>query len=151
MNPNSAYEDGQPAMERSEILLPMMALIGWTLCVLLLIPYQRFRAAGAGAVTEQDFRLGESERVPPEVRIPNRNLMNLLELPVLFYAVCLVAYVTSLADHWTVRLAWVYVALRIAHSVVHLSYNKVMHRLAFFALSNFVLVAIWARLLLALT
>jgi len=137
-------------MSQTAILLPMLVLVGWTLSVLLLIPYQRFKAAGAGTVSERDFRLGESERVPPEVRIPNRNLMNLLELPVLFYAVSLTAYVTAHGDLWAVRLAWVYVALRVAHSLVHLTYNKVMHRLAFFALSNFVLVTIWARLLLAL-
>lgn len=138
-------------MHNTAILLPMLTLVGWTLGILLLIPYQRFKAAAAGQVTPHDFKLGESERVPPEVRLPNRNLMNLLELPVLFYALCLTAYVSGQADHWAVRLAWVYVALRIAHSLVHVSYNKVLHRLAVFALSNVVLTVLWLRLLLALT
>jgi len=44
-------------------------------------------------------------------------------------------------------LAWVYVALRIAHSLVHVSYNKVMHRLALFAISNVVVSVMWWVLL----
>ena len=42
-----------------------------------------------------DFRYGESARVPGEVSIPNRNYMNLLELPVLFYAICVINYIAS--------------------------------------------------------
>jgi len=63
--------------------------------VLLLIPFRRFRAAFAGQVGAGDFRYGESARVPGEVSIPNRNYMNLLELPVLFYIVCVLDYVTG--------------------------------------------------------
>jgi hypothetical protein len=42
-------------------------------------------------------------------------------------------------------LAWAYVALRIVHSAIHLTYNKVLHRLGVFALSNVVLVALWVN------
>ena len=42
-----------------------------------------------------------------------------------------------------VALAWAYVALRIVHSAIHLSYNRVVHRLAVFALSNAVLGMLW--------
>ena len=67
-------------MSQTEILIPAMALVGWTLCVLLLMPYQRFKAVFAGHITPNDFKLGESSRVPPVVSIPNRNFMNLLIL-----------------------------------------------------------------------
>jgi len=42
-------------------------------------------------------------------------------------------------------------ALRAFHSAVHLSYNKVTHRLTLFALSNLVLAVIWGGLLLRLS
>ena len=138
-------------MNQTIILLPMMTLVGWTFAVLLLIPYQRFKAAFSGQVTAHDFKFGESAKVPPAVSIPNRNYMNLLELPVLFYVVCLTLYVTKSTDSIALGLCWIYVALRMGHSLIHLSYNKVSHRLAMFALSNFVLVAVWMRLLLALS
>jgi hypothetical protein len=132
-------------MHQANILYPMIALAGLTFTVLALIPFQRFRAAGRKQVSVDDFKFGESASVPPEVSIPNRNYMNLLELPTLFYAVCLAMFVTQTVTSLALGLSWLYVALRTLHSLVHLSYNNVFHRLLFFALSNFVLIALWVR------
>jgi hypothetical protein len=137
-------------MNPVQVLWPMFALATWTFVVLLRVPYKRLSAGRAGRVTAEDFRYGESDRVPPDVRIPNRNFMNLLELPVLFYVGCLTAYVTRQAGALTLALAWAYVALRIVHSLVHLSYNKVFHRLAVYALSNMALGLLWLHLLVSL-
>lgn len=137
-------------MQPEAILLPVAVLALWTLSVLLLIPFRRFGAARRGLVTAQDFKYGESSRVPPEVSIPNRHLMNLLELPVLFYVACLLQYVTKSVDPFALDLAWIYFALRLCHSAVHLTYNRVMHRLGIFALSNLVLAVIWVRVLAGL-
>jgi|SRR5690242_4075306 hypothetical protein len=129
-----------------DILFPVAALAALTFCVLLLIPFQRFRAAARGQVRASDFALGESERVPPDARLANRNLMNLLEMPVLFYVGCITAYVTHSAGAFLLAVAWLYVALRVAHSAVHLSYNNVYHRLAAYAASNVVLLVFWIAL-----
>ena len=139
-------------MPHELILLPMGALALLTFLVLLLVPVRRFRAAFAGQVGAGDFRYGESSRVPGEVSIPNRNYMNLLELPVLFYVVCVLNYVTApTVSSTTLSLAWAYVGFRALHTIVHVTYNNVMHRLAMFATSNVVLAALWivffARLL----
>ena len=125
------------------ILFPVFALACWTIVVLLMVPFIRVRAGRRREIVVDDFKYGESKAVPPYVSIPNRNYMNLLELPVLFYVVCLVFYVTAGVSSLAVTLAWAYVALRVLHSVVHLSYNRVVHRLTVFALSNFVLVTLW--------
>jgi hypothetical protein len=102
-------------------------------------------------VTANDFRYGESSRVPPEVSLPNRNLMNLLEMPVLFYVACLTAYLTRNAGDALLALAWAYVGLRVVHSAIHLTYNKVFHRLAAYAASNVVLAILWVRLFVAIS
>jgi hypothetical protein len=133
-------------MEALAILRPTLALAIWTLLVFTLIPLRRFRAIGAGEVSANDFRMGESERVPAYVSLPNKNIINLFQMPVLFYLACLLLFITKLADQWFVYLAWAYVGLRVAHSIVHVSYNNVRHRFIPFALSNFVLLAIWIRL-----
>ena len=130
-------------MPQEPILAPMGALALWTFLVLLLIPIRRFRAAFGGTVGQDDFKYGESSRVPGEVSIPNRNYMNLLELPVLFYAICLIALQTGEAAGLVVQLAWAYVGLRVLHSLIHLTYNKVMHRLTLFALSNVTVITMW--------
>lgn len=144
---NNAAKQGVQIMEPTEIFLPMSALALLTLSVLLLIPFKRFKAAFARQVTVDDFRFGESAKVPGDVSLPNRNLMNLLELPVLFYVLCLTAFVTEHVTSTLVVMAWIYFSLRLCHSMVHLTYNNVYHRLTLFALSNFLLVIMWTMLL----
>jgi len=96
-----------------------------------------------GRVGRGAFRLGESKEVPDDVAVVNRNLMNLLEMPVLFYVACLSIYVTHHVTSGVLRLAWIYVGLRLLHSLIHLTRNIVVYRLLVFALSNVVLVTIW--------
>jgi len=130
-------------VDQRAIFTPTGSLAFLTFGVLLLIPLRRFRAGAAGQIVADDFKFGESSNVPGHVSIPNRNYMNLLELPMLFYVGSLMFYVTSKVDGLVLGIAWLYVALRIVHLVIHLTYNKVVHRLAPFALSNVVLVAYW--------
>jgi hypothetical protein len=132
-------------MDQSSIFAPMGALAGLTFLVLGFIPIRRFQAAFRGQVKRDDFKFGESANVPGAVSIPNRNYMNLLELPVLFYVLCLIMYVSSGVTPLALNLAWIYVALRAAHSLVHLTFNHVFTRLAFFAASNVVLIVMWVR------
>jgi hypothetical protein len=131
-------------MQPSLIFAPMGALAFLTFGVLGLIPIRRFRAGAAGQIVRDDFKFGESAKVPGHVSIPNRNYMNLLELPMLFYVGSLMFFVTGKVDTLVLGVAWLYVALRVIHSAIHLTYNHVMHRLAPFAISNVVLIVYWA-------
>jgi hypothetical protein len=130
-------------MPQDLIFEPMGALVFLTFTVLLLVPLRRFRAGRAGHVSTDDFEFGESAAVPGDVAIPSRNLMNLLELPMLFYVAALMHYVTGKVDPMVLGIAWTYVALRAIHSLIHITYNNVVHRLMVFTLSNFVLGAFW--------
>jgi hypothetical protein len=71
-------------------------------------------------------------------------------MPVLFYVACLTLYVTRNVEGAALFLAWLYFGLRVAHSLVHLTYNKVYHRLTAYAASNVVLAMLWIRLVQAL-
>ena len=130
-------------MRNLAILYPMFALAAWTLIVLALIPIVRVRSARRREIRADDFKYGESAAVPHYVSIPNRNYMNLLELPMLFYVGCILLFVTAGGSFAVVAVAWVYVAIRVLHSVIHLSYNHVIHRLTAFAASNIALVCLW--------
>lgn len=131
-------------MRNFGILYPMFALAAWTMVVLMLVPLIRVRAALKREVRPNDFRYGESAAVPGPVSLPNRNYMNLLELPLLFYVACVLLFVTAGASDVAVAVAWGYVALRIVHSLIHLTYNHVMHRLTAFSLSCLALLALWS-------
>jgi hypothetical protein len=130
-------------MPQELVFTPMGAMALLTFIVLGFIPASRFRAVSARQVTAEDFKLGESARVPPQVAVTNRHFMNLLELPMLFYVAGLMYYVAGRVDQTALVLAWSYVGLRAVHSAIHLTYNNVIHRLSAYALSNAVLMAFW--------
>lgn len=78
------------------------------------------------------------------------NFRNLFEVPVMFYALCAVALATHHTPGWLVTGAWLFVALRGVHSVIHCSYNRVMHRLAAFLAGFALLVGLWVGFVLSL-
>ncbi len=74
------------------------------------------------------------------------NFRNLFELPVLFYVALGLAWVIPAIDAVTLSLAWAFVALRVAHSAIHCSSNRVMHRFRVYAAGGFALWAMWGWL-----
>jgi hypothetical protein len=132
----------------TDLLMPMATLALWTLNVLTYMEIQRLLAIRAGRVQLEDFRYGDSASVPADIAVGNRNYMNLLESPVLFYVACLAAMQTARLDAWMVRLAWTFVALRIAHSLVHLLNRNFIARIVLFSASLVALALMWAKLAL---
>jgi hypothetical protein len=130
-------------MQQTAIFGPVIVLVILTLGVLIHTGFKRFRAVFAGRVKAGDFRYGETANVPPDVALANRNYMNLLEAPLLFYVLCLSLYATGHVTAVTLSLAWAYVALRLLHSAIHLAYNRTLYRFGAFATSNVVLAVLW--------
>lgn len=128
-----------------ELVLPMSVLAIWTLLVLCWMTVVRFRAVRAGRVHVEDFRRVDAARVPDDVGIAGRNYINLFELPVLFYAVCLVTLATNRQDSSILVLAWIFVVSRIVHSLIHLTYNNIMHRMAMFSVGVAVVAIMWIK------
>jgi hypothetical protein len=138
-------------MNQEAIFVPVCVLGLWTGVVLMLTGGTRVRAIRAGRLRQSAFKNGESPEVPADVGLPNRNLMNLLEMPVLFYVVALSFFVTKHVTSGVVNLCWTYAALRLLHSVVHLTYNRVFHRFLVFVCSNVVLLVLWITFLRSVT
>ncbi len=131
-------------LEKHLILWPMAAMAALTFIVLNLMPFSRVIAVRTGKARVSDFKYGETETVPAQTRLINRNYMNLLELPVLFYVVCLILFADDAVTQPTLVLAWLFVAFRACHSFVHLTVNHILLRLALFALAATALLALWA-------
>ena len=72
------------------------------------------------------------------------NFRNLFELPVLFYLALVVAALTGQAGGAVLGLAWGFVGLRVVHSAIQCTYNKVMHRFYAYFAGGVVLWALWA-------
>ena len=83
---------------------------------------------------------------PPELAAVTRNVINLYEMPTLFYAGTAFAFAAGATGTALVTLGWAYVTLRGLHSAIHVTTNKVRWRFRVFAASWFVLIAYWVVL-----
>jgi hypothetical protein len=117
-------------MQPTAIFGPFLALIVLTLLVWVYMYVRRIRfITGSGIDPRQLEKPGELARLSPAaVSNPSDNLKNLFELPVLFYALGLLLFVTNRVDEVYVAAAWVFVAGRVAHSIVHCTFNRVIVR-----------------------
>jgi hypothetical protein len=128
------------------IVWPAFALVALTLAVVLRLARQRFAAARGGRVDPRYYKVFKGEGEPEDVAATARNLLNLYEMPTLFYAGVAIAFAAGKSGTLLVALAWAYVALRYLHSAIHLTRNKVLWRFRAFAASLVVLLAFWAAL-----
>lgn len=126
---------------------PMLALMFLTLLVWLTlflkrIPYLQKQGIDAQALDTPDKK---HKILPDNIEQPAHNLANLLELPVLFYVLGLLALYLQITSELLLYLAWGYVLTRSIHSFIQCTYNKVIHRFAVYMLSC---VLLWAQLIL---
>jgi len=130
-------------MINTAFFLPAFALVLLTVGVMLRMLMSRIAEMKANKIHPQSIATsGTLAAKMPDTRASD-NFRNLFETPVLFYAAMLFAQATPQAGQELLVLAWLYVALRVVHSLIQCSYNKVMHRFYVFLTSVAVLLAIW--------
>lgn len=139
-------------MDRS-MLQPAAVLIAWSLVMLVWLVVARLpamKAAGIDIGKARGGRPGALDGVVPEqAQWPAHNYIHLMEQPTLFYAVAFVIHLTGTGGGLNATLAWAYVLLRIAHSIVQATFNRIAVRFALFALSSLALVALAVHALVA--
>jgi len=132
-------------MKETAILYPLFALAGWTFLMAAFMLRTAFKAVGEGLSLEY-FRYGTGAEPPGYMRSAYQHYINLFEMPVLFYTVGLLAYVTGQAGSLLLGLAWAYVASRMVHSVLHVRNTNVPRRRDAFLLSVALLMVMWGVL-----
>ncbi|ASJ91731.1 hypothetical protein CBR61_12925 [Porphyrobacter sp. CACIAM 03H1] len=129
-----------------DILKPVVVLLGWTMVMWLWMYATRIPAMLAAGIDAKGLvgTTGASLRaqLPERVSWKADNYNHLHEAPTLFYAVAIVLAVIGHGDGLNATIAWAYVGLRIAHSVVQATINKVALRFALFALSSLALMVL---------
>ncbi len=133
-----------------DILYPAFAMFALTLFVQVRLGLARRAAVRDRRIDPRFFSAYRGYDEPDDLRVLSRHLDNLYEAPVLFYAILVIAQVSGQAGLLPVLLAWAYVALRFAHSAVHLGANVVMQRFRIFLASLFVLTALWLVVLVGM-
>ena len=137
----------------SDILRPMVVLIAWTLVMLawtLATRLPAMKAAGVDMGKLIGTKASDADRsLPPQVQWKAHNHNHLMEQPTLFYAVCTVLAVSGTGNGINAWIAWAYVGLRIVHSLIQATSNRVRDRFVFFMLSSVMLVALTLHAALA--
>lgn len=129
-----------------EILQPAVALMIWTMIMWALMYATRIPAMQKAQVDVnrlvQDPDASLDRTLPARVQWKAHNYNHLHEAPTVFYAVAIVLAILGAGDGMSAFLAWIYVGLRVAHSIVQVTANKVIVRFVLFALSSLVLIAL---------
>ena len=135
----------------AEIFIPMYYMVLLTAAVFLISTLIRFK----NVLVDKSHTGSELMKIPlPEsaaqiTKQADRNLINLFEFPILFYAICIVLYVSGKVDDYFVLLAYWFVGLRVAHSIYHIFINGFVGDMPLRALlwlpSLGIVVWMWAR------
>jgi hypothetical protein len=134
-------------MMHSPLFGPVVALVLWSLVMCAWLYATRIPAVRLRNITYDPHRPAVEfhAQLPAEVRWKADNYNNLMEQPTLFYAVTLTLALLGADAGLNTGLAWLYVALRVAHSLIQAMINIVLLRFAIFMAATFVLLVISIR------
>lgn len=139
-------------MSIQAVLLPLFVQVVLTFVLLFWGGHLRVGEVRRGEVHPRDIALREPNWGTRPTQVANA-YHNQLELPLLFYVLTILVWVTNQADLLFVAQAWVFVVLRVLHAAIHVTSNHVGRRFAMFATSAVVLCVMWlifiVRMLLA--
>jgi hypothetical protein len=129
------------------MILPVLALVALTFAVWIYMYVARIGEMQRKKIHAQklDTRV-HAQALLTDSAVVADNLKNLFEVPVLFYTGVLLSMILMIQDSLLVQLSWGYVALRFVHSLVHCTYNRVMHRFIAYLASCLVLMLLWVRI-----
>ncbi|WP_068076367.1 MAPEG family protein [Novosphingobium lentum] len=129
-----------------EILKPVVVLAGWTMVMWLWMYATRIPAMGKAGIDTGKLVGGTGKSLddvlPADVQWKAHNYNHLHEAPTVFYAVAIVLAIVGSGDGINAKLGWAYVVLRIVHSLIQATVNRVVVRFIVFALSSLVLIAL---------
>ena len=130
-------------VDQKLILYPVFAMFALAAIVLGRMARMRFAAVRRQEMSGAYYRTYRGGEEPEAIRVVTRNFINLFEVPVLFYVVVIMTYITAQVSYPMVVLAWLYVGLRYVHTYVHLTSNDVLRRFKVYFASGLVLMAMW--------
>lgn len=136
------------------ILQPVVALAIWTMVMWVWMYATRIPAMNAAKLSDEQLsRLNQASldaALPPQVQWKAYNYNHLHEAPTVFYAIAISLAIVGGGDGLAAQLGWAYVTLRVVHSLVQATVNKVMLRFLVFVLSSLVLMALIALAAIAI-
>lgn len=124
----------------------MFAMVLLTFAVGLITVITRISVINKKQVSIKAFALMDYQKMPDTVIQTTRNFNHLFEVPMLFYVAASLCVYLSIDNYLTLALAWFFVGSRYLHSLVHLTYNNILHRLTLFWLGFISVFGLWCVL-----
>lgn len=127
----------------SHFLTPVLALILWSLIIWCIMYARRIPAMQKARIAPDTAKSPDGDwksKMPARAQYAAHNYNHLMEQPTIFYALMFYIALTGGESGLMGQLAWAYVVLRIIHSLVQITSNKVMIRFSVFTLSTLVLI-----------
>lgn len=137
-------------MDQTAILQPVIALVLLTIVVWIRLYVERLGEMRERRIDPQSIATSTARNDTLRHTSGADNFKNLLEMPVLFYVLCLALLASGEVSAGFVQAAWAFVALRTVHSLIHLTYNRVVHRFLAYAASSLLLFGTWLAFALRL-
>ena len=133
------------------MLQPVIALVLWSMVMWAWLYATRLPAmmqarTKLDPTQPRDVMLGG---LPPRVRWKADNYNHLMEQPTLFYTTALTLALLEQGDAVNLGLAWAYVVLRVAHSLIQALVNVIIVRFTVFMIASAVLVVLALRAAMA--
>ena len=125
------------------LYLPMLVLVTLTVVVWAMAVYRRVREIRIRRIPLQSLAQARQVAVAFEDVQAMDNFNNLLQVPVLFYVLCLAVAQSGSGGELFLAGAWAYVLLRVLHSAIQITHNRVPHRFYVWLTSNLILIALW--------
>ena len=124
---------------QAQILAPAAVLIAWSIVMLFWIAFVRFpamkRLAKESGPSPTGWRGGRGQdlegRIPDRAVWPAHNYTHLMEQPTIFYPAIIILALVG-AEAGDVLAAWLYIALRIVHSLWQATVNTLPVRMTLF-------------------
>jgi len=129
-------------MSIQSVLLPLFVQVALTFVLLIWMGRSRIPLVQSGQVKPRDIALGQPNWPDGTTQISNA-YHNQFQLPVLFYLLTVLAWITRQADLLFVVMAWLFVLLRIGHALVHTTSNRLSRRFFVFSAGLIVLLIMW--------
>ncbi len=133
-------------MENNAILGPVAALALWSMVMWVWMYATRIPAMSRAKIDAAKMvggtGKGLDDVLPQDVQWKAHNYNHLMEQPTVFYAVALALAIGGMGGGLNAQIAWAYVALRIVHSLIQATVNRVMWRFGIFALASLALLAL---------
>ena len=132
---------------QSPLFAPLIALVLWSFVIGFWLYFARISAIKKYKIVYDPYRPNAEfhNQLPAKARWKADNYNNLMEQPTLFYAVVITLALLGEADGLNVGLAWLYVALRMAHSLVQALINTIILRVSLFMAGSIVLLVLAIR------